>query len=132
MTMFKLQKKVYNLRIISKQHAYLQSIIKTSVKFQKIRNKTVRGVAHTRYPLSIHFHCQNTRKTTKFKLLKVSKINLRIISKPQAHLQSKVKTSVKFQKIRNKTVGGVAHTRYPCPMCELLVNLRCFVTKINK
>ena len=58
------------LRIISKPHAYLQSIMKTSVKFQKIRNKTVRGVAHTRYPLSIHFHCQNTRKTTKFKLQK--------------------------------------------------------------
>ena len=30
-----------NMKIISKQHAYLQSIIMTSVKFQKNRNKTV-------------------------------------------------------------------------------------------
>ena len=43
---------------------------------------------------------------------KVSKINLRIIFKPHAHLQSIVKTSVKFQKNLNKTAGGVAHTRY--------------------
>ena len=43
---------------------------------------------------------------------KMSKINLRIISKPHAHLQSKMKTSVKFQKNRNKTVEGVAHTMY--------------------
>ena len=103
-----------NLRIISKPHAHFQSMMKTSVKFQKNRNKTVGGVAHTRYPLSIHFHYQNARKMTKFKLQKkVSKINLRIISKPHAHLQSMTKTSVKFQKNWNKTVGGVAHTRYP-------------------
>ena len=42
----------------------------------------------------------------------MSKINLRIISKPHAHLQSMMTTSLKFQKNRNKTVGGVAHTRY--------------------
>ena len=35
-----------------------------------------------------------------------------IISKPHAYLQRMVKTSVKFQKNRSKTVGGVAHTRY--------------------
>ena len=44
-----------NLRIISKPHAYLQSMVTTSVKFQENRNKTVGGVAHTWYPLSIHF-----------------------------------------------------------------------------
>ena len=44
-----------NLRIISKPHAYLQTMYKTPVKFQKNRYKTVGGVAHTRYPLSIHF-----------------------------------------------------------------------------
>ena len=44
-----------NLRIISKPHAYLQTIYKTPVKFQKNRYKTVGGVAHTRYPLSFHF-----------------------------------------------------------------------------
>ena len=41
-----------NLRIISKPHAYL-------VKFQRNRDKTVGGVAHTRYPLSIHFDSKN-------------------------------------------------------------------------
>ena len=53
------------------------------------------------------------KKMTKFKLQKeVSKINLRIISKQHAHLQCMIKTSVKFQNNRNKTVGGVACTRY--------------------
>ena len=36
------------LRIICKSYAYLQSIIKTFVKFQKNQNKIVGGVAHTR------------------------------------------------------------------------------------
>ena len=57
MAKFKLRKKVtkINLRIISKPHAYLQSMVTTSVKFQENRNKTVGGVAHTRCPQSIHF-----------------------------------------------------------------------------
>ena len=102
------------LRIICKSYAYLQSIIKTFVKFQKNQNKIVEGVAHTRYPLSIHFHCQNDRKMTKFKLrTNVIKINLSIVSKPHAYLQSLVKAYVKFQNNRNKTLGGVEHTRYP-------------------
>ena len=64
MTKLKLRKKVskINLRIISKSHAHLQSMIKTSVKLQKNQNKTVGGVACTRYPPSVHFHCQNVRK----------------------------------------------------------------------
>ena len=48
-----------NMRIISKPHAYLQNMSKTPVKFQRNRPKTVGGVAHTRYPLSIHFDCKN-------------------------------------------------------------------------
>ena len=40
-----------NLRIISKPHAYLQTMRKTPVKFQKNRYRTVGGVAPTRYPL---------------------------------------------------------------------------------
>ena len=55
-----------NLQIISKPHVYLRSIIETYVKFKKNRNKTV-GVAHKRYPLSIHFHCQNTRLSSNCK-----------------------------------------------------------------
>ena len=43
---------------------------------------------------------------------KVTKNNLRIISKPHAYLQNMTKTPVKFQKNRYKTVGGLAPTRY--------------------
>ena len=100
------------LRIISKPHAYLQTMSKTPVKFQKNQYKTVGGDAHTRYPLSIHFD----RKTPKNDYVqiaeKVTKNNLRIISKIHAYLQTMTKTSVKFRKNRHKTVGVVAHTRY--------------------
>ena len=44
-----------NLGIISNPHAYLQTMFKSLVKFQRNRHKTVGGVAHARYPLSIHF-----------------------------------------------------------------------------
>ena len=52
-------------------------------------------------------------KKTKFIAGKVTKYNLSFISKPHAHLQTMTKTPVKVQKNRHKTVGGVAHTRYP-------------------
>ena len=58
------------LRIISKPHAYLQTMSKTPVKFQKNQYKTVGGDAHTRYPLSIHFDSKNARKMAKFTLRK--------------------------------------------------------------
>ena len=58
-----------NLRIISKPHAYLQTMYKTLVKFQKNQYRTV-GDAHTRYPLSIHFDSKNARKMAKFNLRK--------------------------------------------------------------
>ena len=48
-----------NLRIIFKPHANLQIMVRASVQFEKNRNKTVGGVVHTRYPMSIHFHCIN-------------------------------------------------------------------------
>ena len=35
---------------------------KTPVKFQMNRDKTVGGVAHTVYPLSIHFDCKMPEK----------------------------------------------------------------------
>ena len=47
------------LRIISKPHAYLPTMFKSLVKFQRNRHITVGGVAHTRYPLSIHFDSKN-------------------------------------------------------------------------
>ena len=43
---------------------------------------------------------------------KVTKINLRVISKCHAHLQCLTKTPVKFQKEWDKIEGGVALTRY--------------------
>ena len=58
-----------NLRIISKPHAYVQTMSKTPVKFQKNRYRTV-GDAHTRYPLSINFDSKNARKMAKFNLQK--------------------------------------------------------------
>ena len=49
-----------NLRIMSKQHAHLYTMAKTSVKFQNDWPKTV-GVALTRYPLSIVDERTNVR-----------------------------------------------------------------------
>ena len=47
---------------------YLNEIMtKKSVKFQKNRHKTVGGVAHTRYPVSINFDSKNARKMPKLK-----------------------------------------------------------------
>ena len=51
-----------NLRIISKPHAYLLTMFKTSVKFERNWHKTVGGVAHTRYPLTVHFDRENAKK----------------------------------------------------------------------
>ena len=48
-----------NVSIISKPHAYFQTMYKSLVKFQRNRHKTVGGVAHTMYPLSIHFDSKN-------------------------------------------------------------------------
>ena len=44
-----------NLRNISKPHAYLQTMYKTPVKFQKNRYKTVGGVAQqgAHYPFTL-------------------------------------------------------------------------------
>ena len=56
MTQVQIVKKVtkINLRSIFQPHAYLQSMATMSAKFQKYQYKIVGGVAHTRYPLSIH------------------------------------------------------------------------------
>ena len=44
-----------NFRILKKAHAYLQTISKASVKFQKDKSKTVGEVTWTRWILPIHF-----------------------------------------------------------------------------
>ena len=84
----------------------------TSVKFQRNHHNTCRSCAH-KGPTNLYFISVNSRKTTKLKLpKKVIKINQKINIKPHAHVQSMVKTSVKFQMNRNNTAGGVAHIRY--------------------
>ena len=100
-------------RILKKPHAHLQAILKAHVKFQKDRPKTVGGVKGTRYLLPIDFCYIRTQKMSKFKNAeKVIKYYFRILKKPHANLQTILKTPVKFQKDRTKTVGGVKGTRY--------------------
>ena len=71
---------------------------------------------HTRYPFTFivkipeypfTFIVKIPEKWLSSNCKKVTIINLRIISKPHAYLQSMVTTSVKFQENRNKTVGGL-------------------------
>ena len=45
-----------NFRILKKLYAYLQTILKAPVKFQKDQTKTVGGVKGTRYLLKIRNH----------------------------------------------------------------------------
>ena len=59
-----------NFRILKKPHAYLQAILKASVKFQKDQTKTVVGVTGTRYLLPIRFCSIRTQKMSKLKMLK--------------------------------------------------------------
>ena len=101
-----------NFRILKKQYAYLQTILKTPVKFQKDSPKTVGGVADTRYILHIHICSIRARKMSVKNAKKVIKNNFRILKKQYAYLQTILKTPVKFQKDSPKTVGGVADTRY--------------------
>ena len=99
-------------RILKKPHAYLQAILKAHVKFQKDRPKTVGGVKGTRYLLPIDFCNIRTQKKSVKNAEKVIKNYFRILKKPHANLQTILKTHVKFQKDRTKTVGGVKGTKY--------------------
>ena len=76
MTKFIFEKKMTknNLRIISKPHAYLQTMSITHVKLYNKWHETVVGVAYTRWPLFNHFHCQNARKSLSSNYKKVTKI----------------------------------------------------------
>ena len=108
MSKFKMCKKVIinNFRILKKSHAYLQTILKAPVKFQKDRLKTVVGVTGTRYLLPIHVCSIRTQKMSKLKnAKKVIKYYFRILKKAHAYLQAILKAHVKFQKDQPKTVG---------------------------
>ena len=65
---------------MKKQYAYLQTILKAPVKFEKDWAKTVRGVAGRRYILPIHFCSIRLEKSLKKKKAKnVIKNNFRIV-----------------------------------------------------
>ena len=103
-----------NFRILKKkkQYAYLQTILKVCVKFQKDWPETVGVVAHTRYILPIHFCSIRAQKKSKLKMVKnVIKNNFRTLKKQYAYLQTILKAPVKFEKDWPKTVGGVASKR---------------------
>ena len=113
-----------NLRIISKPNAYLQTMTKTLVKFQKNWYKTVE-VETTRCPLSIHFVIDNAWKMAKFNLWKKwQKIIWGLYPNHLHYFQTMTKTPVKFQKNRHKTVGGVAPTRCPLSIHFVIDNAK--------
>ena len=58
-----------NFRILKKQYAYLQTILKTPVKFQKDWPKTVGGVADTRMVVGAD---GRTNRQTDGRTLKIS------------------------------------------------------------
>ena len=68
MSKFKRNKKLF--QDSEKPHAYLQTILKAPVKFQKDRPKIVGGVKGTRYLLPIHFCSIRTQKMSKLKMRK--------------------------------------------------------------
>ena len=105
-----------NFRILKKTHAYLQTILKAPVKFQKDRLKTVVGVTGTRYLLPTRFCSIRTKKMSVKNVEKVIKNYFRILKNPHAYLQAILKAHVKFQKDQPKTVGGVKGTRYLLPI----------------
>ena len=60
-----------NLRILKKQYAYLKTILKASVKFEKDWPKTVGGVVGRRYILPVHFCSIRARNKSKLKMQKM-------------------------------------------------------------
>ena len=62
-----------NFRILRKQYAYLQTILKAPVNFEKDWPKTVGGVTGRRYILPIHFCSIRALKKSKLKMKKCDK-----------------------------------------------------------
>ena len=60
-----------NFRILKKQYAYLQTILKEPVKFEKDWPKTVGGVAGRRYILPIYSCSIRAQKKSKLKSKKM-------------------------------------------------------------
>ena len=60
-----------NFRILKKQNAYLQTILKAPVKFEKDWPKTVGGVAGKQMVVPIHFCSIRARKKSKLKMQKM-------------------------------------------------------------
>ena len=106
-----------NFRILQKkQYAYLQTILKACVKFQKDQPENVGVVARTRYILPIHFCSIRARKKSVKNAKNMIKNNFKILKKQYAYLQIILKALVKFEKDWPKTAGGVAGRRYILPI----------------
>ena len=111
-------------RILKKPHAYLQTILKTPVKFQKDRTETVGGVKGTKYPLKTRNHAPRATRHA-----------------PRAthHAPRKTKNSVPplfFEKAGDK-LGDVLLSPKPQPqLCQIHISklkyfLRHLVHKVN-
>ena len=93
------------MKIIFKPHAYLQTMTKMPLMFQRNRHKSVAVVAHYPFTLIVKWLSSTCRKS--------GKNYLRIISKPNAYLPTMIKTPLKFQWNMYQSVGGVAHKKNP-------------------
>ena len=92
-----------NFRILKKPHAYLQTILKAPVKFQKDRTKTVGGVKGTRYLLKIRNHAPRTMRHAP-RTTRHAPRTTRHAPRPTHHAPRKAKNSVPplFEKNRQK------------------------------
>ena len=96
-----------NFRILKKPHAFLQTIVKAPVKFQKDQPKTVGGVKGTRYLLPIYFCSIRTLKTSVVLELK------KCLSKKCGKSDKKL-----FQDSEKTTCTSSGHPESPCKVSK--------------
>ena len=115
-------------RILKKPHAYLQTILKAPVKFQKDQTKTVGGIKGTRYLLKIRNHAprkaENSVPLLFFEKAGDNKINKK---RDKLSLQKHFIPSWDYSIIHNTylcsssaggsgmTTPGTSHSNYPIP-----------------
>ena len=94
-----------NFKILKKTHAYLQTILKAPVKFQKDRIKTVVGVTGSRYLLLIHFCSIRTQTMSKLKMQKSNKTLFQDSEKTTCISLGHLKSPCKVSKGSNRNCG---------------------------
>ena len=123
-----------NFRILKNPHAYLQTILKTPVKFQKDWTKTVGGVKGTRYLLKNRNHAPRTTRhaprstrhaphTTRHAPRtthhgKPKTVSLRFSSKRRG-TKKKIEIKIKDKKI---TISTFSHTKAYATKFDLDIN----------